>query len=334
VNKLAVNDVAGATAFDTAEASPTEVAVGVLIRPDGSFLIAQRPAGKPMAGYWEFPGGKLEPGESVFDALKREFVEELGIVIHEAWPWMQRVFVYPHATVRLHFWRVYGWVGEPQSLEGQQTCWQAIETLSDPRSVGPWLPGALPLRRWLDLPEAYAISNVAEMGTASFLRRLETCLANRSVRMLQLREPSLDRSTFSRLFAEVRALTEASGARLLVSTRHAEFADRADGVHYTAADLMAATARPQAQWCGASCHDAAELARAGALGFDFAVLGPVLPTLSHPGAATLGWRGFQAAIAATTIPVYALGGLDRADAEPARRHGAHGIALMRSIWQT
>ncbi len=334
LNQAVMHANAGVAGGEIGDVPPTEVAVGVLIRPDGAFLIAQRPAGKPMAGYWEFPGGKLEAGESVFDALKREFVEELGIVIHEAWPWMQRVFVYPHATVRLHFWRVYGWEGEPQSLEGQQTCWQAIEALNDPRSVGPWLPGALPLRRWLDLPAAYAISNAAEMGIQPFLHRLETCLANRSVRMLQLREPSLDRSSFARLFAEVRALTEAWGARLLVSSRHVEFSDRADGVHCTTADLMAATARPEAQWCGASCHDAAELAHAGALGFDFAVLGPVLATRSHPGAAVLGWPGFKSAIDATTIPVYALGGLEPSDASVALRHGAHGLALMRSIWQT
>jgi len=310
-------------------AAPIDVAVGVLIRPDGSFLIAQRPAGKPMAGYWEFPGGKLEPGESVFDALKREFVEELGLDIHEAYPWMQRVFVYPHATVRLHFWRVYAWEGRPQSLEGQQTCWQKIDALT----VESWLPGALPLRRWLDLPGLYAISNAAETGVEVFLSRLDARLGQGDVRLLQLREPELDAQGFARLFAEVRAMTSAHGARLLVSSRHAEYADRADGVHCTSADLMAGTARPDARWCGASCHNAAELAHAGKLDFDFAVLGPVLPTLSHPGAMNLGWPGFEAAIAATTIPVFALGGLGRADADAARRHGAHGIALMRSAWQ-
>ena len=126
---------------------PTEVAVGVLIRPDGSFLIAQRPAGKPMAGYWEFPGGKLEPGESVFEALRREFIEELGLTITQAVPWAQRVVVYPHATVRLHFWRAYAWQGEPQSLEGQAWCWEHIDALT----AEPWLAGALPLRRWLAL---------------------------------------------------------------------------------------------------------------------------------------------------------------------------------------
>lgn len=311
-----------------AGAAPTEVAVGVLIRDDGAFLIAQRPPGKPMAGYWEFPGGKIEPGETVFEGLRREFHEELGIEIVSGCPWAQRVFVYPHATVRLHFWRVYDWHGEPQSLEGQAFCWEHIAAV---RSE-PWLPGALPLRRWLQLPDCYAISAAALIGPTAFLAALDARLADGSVRLLQWREPDLPADQCVRLFAEVRARAREHGARLLVSSRHVHLLEQADGLHLTAADLQGARERPGADWVAASCHDAADIARASELGLDFAVLGPVLPTASHPGAATLGWAGFAATAGATGIPVYALGGMQPGLLAAARQHGAQGVALLRGAW--
>ena len=108
--------------------APVDVAVAVLIRSDGKALLAQRPVSKVYPGYWEFPGGKVEPGEPVRDALRREIREELGIEVERAHPWIMRVFVYPHATVRLHFYRVYAWRGEPRALEHQAIAWQRPET--------------------------------------------------------------------------------------------------------------------------------------------------------------------------------------------------------------
>jgi 8-oxo-dGTP diphosphatase len=104
--------------------APVDVAVAVLIRPDGAALLARRPESKVYSGYWEFPGGKVEPGEPVSDALRREIREELGVEIERAYPWITRVFVYPHATVRLHFHRVTAWRGEPRALEHQAIAWQ------------------------------------------------------------------------------------------------------------------------------------------------------------------------------------------------------------------
>lgn len=122
---------------------PVDVAVGILMKPDGAVLLGQRPAGKPYAGYWEFPGGKVEPDESIFDALKREFVEELGVRILSAEPWCGVEHVYPHAHVRLHFYISREWEGEPQSLENQAFAWQG-ELL-----VEPLLPATIPLIQWL-----------------------------------------------------------------------------------------------------------------------------------------------------------------------------------------
>ena len=125
-------------------AHPIDVAVGILMKPNGDVLLAQRPAGKPYSGYWEFPGGKVEAGESVFSALKREFVEELGIDILSAESWCGVEHLYPHAHVRLHFFISREWRGEPQSLEGQAFAWQGKV------GVEPLLPATIPLLEWIE----------------------------------------------------------------------------------------------------------------------------------------------------------------------------------------
>lgn len=126
-------------------ASPIDVAVGILMQSNGDVLLGQRPEGKPYAGYWEFPGGKVEAGEAILDALKREFVEELGIEIVSAEPWCGVEHVYPHAHVRLHFYISREWRGEPQSLEGQAFAWQGSV------AVAPLLPATIPLIEFLDV---------------------------------------------------------------------------------------------------------------------------------------------------------------------------------------
>jgi 8-oxo-dGTP diphosphatase len=124
--------------------SPIDVAVGILMKPNGDVLLAQRPVGKPYAGYWEFPGGKVEAGESIFAALQREFSEELGLEIRSAEAWCGIEHVYPHAHVRLHFYISRDWRGEPQSLEDQAFAWQGKVELA------PLLPATIPLLEWLD----------------------------------------------------------------------------------------------------------------------------------------------------------------------------------------
>ena len=287
-----------------------------------------------MAGWWEFPGGKLERGEPVFDALVREFDEELGLHIVVAHPWVQRVVVYPHATVRLHYWRSFGegrgWQGAPTSKEGQAFRWERIERLT----TDPWLKGAEPVRRWLQLPATYAISNASEVGKSRFLTDLDRRLASGAIQQLQLREPGMDEATFDELFEAVLARCRAHDVRLLVNSVHPErYWSRASGVHLTSRALMQIEARPEVDWCFASCHDAEEIERAGRLSIDAAVLGPVLPTASHPDAQGIGWEGFVDRIAKTTVPVYAIGGLGIEDAATAMRAGGQGIAMIRSAWR-
>ncbi len=305
-----------------------EVAAAVLQKPDGTFLLAQRPADKIWAGYWEFPGGKVEPGETPHHALVRELREELGIEVEQAYPWITRIFTYPHATVRLHFFRVTKWHGEPHPHEGQQLTWQRPSA----PSVTPMLPANAPVLRALELPPLYAISNVKELGVEIFMARLRAALTG-GLRLIQLREKEMSHESLRALALRMLPLMHAHGARLILNAE-VELAQEvgADGVQLTAAQLSSLSARPDVPWCGASCHSPEELRRAEALGCDFAVLSPVLPTLSHPGAPALGWDRFHELILGCSIPVYALGGLSLPDMEHAWRHGAHGVGLLRQAW--
>lgn len=305
-----------------------DVAAAVLLREDGAFLLAQRPPGKVYEGYWEFPGGKIEAGETPLCALCRELHEELGITEVAAHPWLERVFTYPHAVVRLHFFRAFFWKGEPHGIEGQQLSWQHLPLLS----VAPLLPANAPVLHALELPDLYAISNAAELGSEEFMRRLERALQN-GLRLLQVREKNLSGEALARLALRAVQLAHRYEAKVLVNgdVDLAQFVG-ADGVHFTGAQLHDCRSRPAFSWCSASCHNRAELQRAGELELDCALLSPVLPTRSHPGAAHLGWEKFAAMVAGTAIPVYALGGLAAEDLPVAQRHGAHGIALLRQAW--
>ena len=305
-----------------------EVSAAVLQKQDGTFLLAQRPADKMWAGYWEFPGGKVEVGESARDALVRELREELGITVLTAYPWIMRVFTYPHATVRLRFFRVTQWSGEMHPHEGQQFSWQN----PGEEVVSPVLPANAPVLRALELPPLYAISNAAELGIEEFMRRLEVRLED-GLRLVQLREKHLAHDEFRVLAQRVLELAHAYRAKVLFNG-NVELAQElgADGVQLTSRQLLVLQQRPEVAWCAASCHSVEELRRAESLGCDFALLSPVLPTLSHPGAAHLGWDHFASIAASSTIPVYALGGLQQGDMITAWQQGAHGIALLRQAW--
>ena len=308
--------------------SRVEVAAAVIFNERGEFLLAQRPAGKAYAGYWEFPGGKVEAGESAADALRRELHEELGIDAVAAYPWLTRDFDYSHAAVRLRFFRVLKWSGEPHGKERQQFAWQSIRNIA----VAPLLPANGPILRALELPSVYGITCAGELGRDAFTARLEQSLRH-GLRLIQVREKLFTDDRLRAFSSEVVAVGRAGGALVIVNGP-VDIAARAnaDGVHLTAAQLMTATHRPGGNWCGASCHNGAELARAGELGLDFVVLGPVKATPSHPDAIPLGWPEFGRLIRDHPLPVYALGGLRVTDLVPAWDCGAHGVAMVRGAW--
>lgn len=306
-----------------------EVAAAVILRGDGRFLLAQRPAGKPYAGYWEFPGGKMERGESPQTALKRELHEELGIDVEQAYPWITRDYDYPHAAVRLRFFRVAAWHGTLHGKEAQAFAWQSPRALT----VSPVLPANTPVLRALALPAVYGITNAAALGAELFVQRAESALAG-GLRLLQFREKTLEDVARKRLAGRVIELAHRHGARVLANGTP-DFAREvgADGVHLTSALLRILQSRPDFALVGASCHDEVELQRAARLGADFVVLGPVLATPSHPGVPTLGWDRFGALIRDYPLPVYALGGMRAGDLPAAWQAGAHGISMLRGAWE-
>lgn len=303
-----------------------EVAAAVIERP-GEFLLAQRPAGKPYAGYWEFPGGKIEAGEDPRAALVRELREELGIEVREATPWITRVYSYTHATVRLHFWRVTRWEGEPQPLEDQDIRWQRVAA----PDVAPMLPANAPVLAALALPAVMIVSDAAAQGIDPWIERLAALVTGEQV-LVQIREKSMEHLRVQHLVSRALTRAEPFGSRVVVNSASGAY-PQATGIHLTARDLMAASARPAAALAGASCHDAAQLDQAAALGLDYAVLGPVKKTASHPEAVPLGWDRFAELARGRPMPVYAIGGLTRADLAEARGHGAHGVALLGAAFE-
>jgi 8-oxo-dGTP diphosphatase len=306
-----------------------EAAVAVLCRDDGQVLLGQRPEGKPWAGWWEFPGGKIEEGETPFHALQRELHEELGVEAEVVYPWLTRTFDYPERTVKLRFFTVHQWRGEPHGRENQQLSWQDLAAVD----VGPLLPANAPILDALRLPSVYAITNLQEMGGELFFAGLRQAL-ERGLRLVQVREKHLAPAELEAFAREVIAICRPYGARVLLNGTP-EMAQQvgADGVHFSSAGLAALPARPAGLLCAASCHNVEEMRRAAELGFDFVLLSPVMTTLSHPQVQPLGWEKFASMIAEFSLPVYALGGMKPECLVDAWTHGAHGIAMQRVIWK-
>ena len=303
----------------------TEVAAAVIERP-GEILLAQRPGGKPYPGYWEFPGGKIEAGEDPRAALVRELKEELDIEVTEATPWITRVYTYTHATVRLHFWRVTAWRGEPKPLEDQDIRWQRVGATD----VSPMLPANAPVLSALELPSVMVVSNASADCIDHWIVELSARALGERM-LVQIREKGMPRQKVQHLLSRALVRARPFGSVVVVNSDCGTF-PQCEGLHLTSRALMALSARPAGSPVGASCHDAAELDHAARLGLDYAVLGPVKETASHPGMSPLGWERFEEVARDRPMPVYAIGGLTRADLAEARRRGAHGVALMRAAF--
>lgn len=345
-----------------------DVAAGLILRPDGELLLAERPGDKPWSGWWELPGGKIEPGETVLQALARELKEELDIEVTRATRWVTHIHEYPKNIVRLSFCKVTGWNGTPTGIEGQSLAW--VQTRR-PLKIGPLLPATEPPLRWLQLPDQYLITSIgSSQALPGFIAKLKTALADNPM-LVQFREPKWAHAADQ---AEVRAGLDAvlevcreAGTPCLINSVHPEaWWPLADGVHLRAVDAadfasgsrvadtgvlhappppangvdpnsreyaltrVDAHLRPK-RLLGVSAHTAHDLSVARALRADFAVLGHVLDTPSHPGKTALGWQGFEALALEAGVPVYAIGGQSAATLPTAQKHGAHGIAGIRHL---
>jgi 8-oxo-dGTP diphosphatase len=314
---------------NTAAETPVHVAVGLVLDRNRVFITRRFPDSH-QGGKWEFPGGKVGPGEDALSALKRELREELGIEVLMAEPDMQLRHAYHDRHVHLDVWRVTDYRGTPHGHEGQEARWVTFPDL-----MRLDFPAAdLPILRRLWLPPLYLISDSRRFGKIGFLARLERAL-QAGARLVQLREPHMEADEYCAYARVTVDLCHRYGARLLLNAEP-EWAPlcHADGVHLNSRRLMQCRTRPLDDrfWVAASCHNDEELRRAERLAADFAVLSPVAVTASHPELAPLGWDKFAQWRASVNLPVYALGGMRRQDLEPARRHGARGLAMISGIW--
>jgi 8-oxo-dGTP diphosphatase len=305
------------------------VVAGDLTDARGRILLARRTAGRDLAGAWEFPGGKVEKGETAFQALDRELHEELGVRIHACEPLIRVPQAYRDKRIVLDVHRVTRFSGKPRGLEKQALAWSPPAKLA----TYPMPPADRPVVAALTAPPVYAITPPDVGDRAAFLQRVERLLEG-GVRRLQFRIEGLEPRERLALAAEAKRLCDLHGAQLLVNSDAVLAGQLGCGLHLKAAQLADLGARPLPGDVpvAASCHDAADLARAEALGLDFAVLGPVAATPSHPDREPLGWAAFAALREAVSLPIYALGGMRVEDLAEARRNGAQGIAAIRGAW--
>ena len=311
-------------------ASPTtriHVVAAVIRDGNGRVLLAQRPQGKELAGFWEFPGGKVEPGETANAALARELEEELGIHARIGVP----IISVPHGRVRLDVIEVASHDGHPRSRENQALKWIAPEDVDIDRLLEADRPVIAALR----LPDRYLITPALHEGDVpGFLRSIDHALAN-GIRLLQLRLPDWSREQIAPLARSVRDRCHAHGASLLLNAdwRLAEVLGL-DGVHLPSRTAVNLQRRPIAgnRYFAVSCHSAEELHHAASIGADFATLSPINFTPAHAHSTPLGWRHAAELIAEASLPVFVLGGMQLEDIERATSSGAQGIAAIRSLW--
>ena len=302
-----------------------DVAVGVLRAPDGRVLLAQRRPGKDAAGFWELPGGQVDPGESAAQAAARELLEEVGVRALELAPWRVYEHDFPSKRVRLHWFHVRRWSGEPKGREGQRVAWV------DPSrpTVGPLLASNELALATLALPDLVAVARVSRAPGAldELLARIPS-LAASGLRLLIVRALDLAPGQRVQLTRRLRQLRRGTELRLLLSGTALEARQAgACGLHSSAAALAGLIERPPTRLWAVSVHNARDLERASALGADVAILSPVLPTASHPEDQVLGWDGLQALAANSPVPVYAQGGLGPGDVDTAQAAGALGVAV-------
>ena len=303
------------------------VVAGVITDARGRVLLARRTAGRDLAGAWEFPGGKVEAGETAFQALDRELQEELGIRIDAITPLIAVPQAYSNKRLVLDVYRVDGYRGKPQGREKQALVWSPLDKLVNYSMP----PADRPVVALLTQPDRYLITPEPGPDRKAFLLGVERALFA-GVRRIQLRAQQC--IELPALAAATQRLCAEHGAQLLINSDINLAMKLRCGVHLRAAQLAQLRERPlpKNQLVAASCHDELDLRCAEALAVDFVVLGPVLATPSHPDRAPLGWRGFAALRENVSLPIYALGGMTLADVRTAHRYGAQGIAAIRGLW--
>ena len=310
-----------------------QVAVGVVRNTDGQVLISLRDESLHQGGLWEFPGGKIESGESAEEALARELKEELAITVIAATPLITVKHQYPDLAVQLNVFLVEHFSGDAKSCEGQPFKWVNTGELANhafPTANRPIITAA-------QLPPYYAILD--DVDESQLLTNLHKILI-RGIKLIQLRLKTLHTDAIKNFIEQAYPLCKQQGASLLINSAVKNAEDFAvDGIHLTSRHLMSIIKRPafpsgtseKAHWVAASCHNLLELQHAQKIGVDFAVLAPVLATKTHPETEPLGWEQFAKLVSKTNLPVYALGGLSESSLDMTRQAGGQGVAAIRAF---
>ena len=310
------------------------VVAGVIRDPLGRVLLARRTEGRDLAGLWEFPGGKVEPDESPEAALVRELHEELGIEVRVGPPLIRVPQQYPDKRLVLDVREIHSYTGTPKGMDGQALAW------APPHLLGSYCmpPADCPVVAALLQPDRYLVTPAPGHSDEAWLSTLDHALAN-GIRRVQLRARGIDPLRWARLAERATGQCRNAGAEVLLNGDPVLAERLGAGVHLRASQLRdpgiraaLAPVKSAGGRVGASCHDADDLLRAQALGCDFAVLGSVRATPSHPGTAGIGWDAFATLRERVWLPIYAIGGLHIDDIAIARAHGAQGIAAIRGLW--
>lgn len=306
-----------------------QVSVGVILN-NNRVLLAKRPESAHQGGLWEFPGGKQEQDENSLTALQREFEEELGLVIHDARPFIKLHYDYPDKSVVLNVWLIREWSGIPSGREGQSVIWAELSRLDEFE-----FPAAnRMLVKAVQLPSLYLISPGPLGDIDKFLTGIEEC-TKAGARLLQLRCNEEIFHKYPALVKEVLGICETNNTRLLLNTSPALAVTlKVHGVHLNSARLLQLNERPLDDnfLISASCHNLNELLHATRIGADFVVLSPVRKTPSHPDAIPLGWKKFSHMTESTNVPIYALGGMGPEHLDRAWGYGAQGVAMLSGVW--
>jgi 8-oxo-dGTP diphosphatase len=306
---------------------PVRVAVGAIRNSFDQVLIALRAPHKHQGDLWEFPGGKIEPGESCEQALARELEEELGITPVKSKPLIKIPFDYGDKSVVLEVREVLEYRGALYGREGQPLRWV------HPVRLGEYAFPAANQRivKALQLPNLAAITGDFA-DEVHFIAGLERAVA-RGVGMIQIRPTT---PSFMDLLPLLRRTLDAYGGLVTVSSSiDRSLWSEVPGLHLRSRDLMSLSSRPISGdcWLGASCHSLAELAQAALIQADFVFLSPIRQTTSHPSADALGWDGFTSLVQHCDLPIYALGGLSLGDIAQAKSLGARGVAGISMFWK-
>jgi 8-oxo-dGTP diphosphatase len=306
-----------------------EVAVGCLVQ-DGKVLIGQRLARQSHAGQWEFPGGKLEAGETAEQALVREFAEETGLLTSNWRPLIQYPWDHGDIQVRLHVFITEQAQGELQALEGHAFKWCRIADLAQQGM----LVANFGIIHALQLPQQYLITgDFRDIPDA--IQRLKAAL-NDGIKLIQLRAKHLEQDAFIKLAQLALPLCHGHGAKLILNAKPEvlEQVPQADGLQLASSMLFSLTHRPisKDKWLAVSVHNEVEIAKALELEADFILLSPVKETNSHPGVTGLGWERFAELVKEIPVPVFALGGLSDKHRPDAIAQGAQGVAAISGYW--